>query len=400
MSCFFIIVFIVSVVGVAHSYLFYPLLMQLLAGFKKQNEIVFEPNSDQLPEVIILLSVYNEQKVISQKIESILASDYPKNKLQLWIGSDNSTDETVAIIQSYQKEHSFIRLFAYMDRNGKAGVLNRLHKVLNEEYSPEQLEKIALILTDANVFFEPQLVYELVKHFRNSQIAQVGANIQNSGLRDDGISLHERNYIQRENRIKYYEGLFGVMQGAFGGCYALRASRFPSVPPHFLMEDFFISLSVLERPERAIFAPKALCMEDVSNEVNEEFKRKTRISAGNFQNLLAYWKLLLRFDFNAFCFFSHKMLRWFTPLFLLFSFISALFLVHYDLFKVIIVLQLLLFVSPFIDLQLKKRSIHIKLVRLAAYFVQMNIALVKGFELFLKGVQTSAWTPTKRNVEQ
>src|SRR5690606_20080652 len=139
-------------------------------------------------------------------------------------------DETVSIIQSYQQKHAFIRLFDYKDRNGKAGVLNRLHRVLNEEYSTEQLENTVLILTDANVFFASQLVYELAKHFRNPQIAQVGANIQNSGLRDDGISLHEKNYIQRENRIKFYEGLFGVMQGAFGGCYALRASYFPVVP--------------------------------------------------------------------------------------------------------------------------------------------------------------------------
>src|SRR5690606_33586008 len=99
-------------------------------------------------------------------------------------------------------------------------------------------------------------------------------------------------------------------QGAFGGCYALRASYFPVVPSSFLMEDFFISLSVLQKRKQAIFEPKALCTEDVSNEVTEEFKRKTRISAGNFQNLQAYSSLLLRFDFNAFCFFSHKVLRW------------------------------------------------------------------------------------------
>lgn len=398
MNLFFIIVFSVSILAVLHSYVLYPLLMQLLARFKKQNAIVFETNSE-FPEVIILLSAYNEQKVIAQKIESVIASDYPKNKLQLWIGSDNSSDETVDIIESYQKQYPFIRLFAYTDRNGKAGVLNRLHATLQHKYSEEQLQKTVLILTDANVFFEPQTIYELAKHFRNATIAQVGANIQNSGLREDGISLHEKNYIQRENRIKFYEGLYGVMQGAFGGCYALRASRFPKIPANFLMEDFYISLAVLEKREQAIFEPKALCIEDVSNDVSEEFKRKTRISAGNFQNLRAYWKLLLRFDFNAFCFFSHKVLRWLTPLFILLSVVSALFLAHYDLFKVIIVLQGLLFVSPFVDLQLKKANIHIKIVRLSAYFVLMNVALVKGFELFLKGVKTNAWTPTKRNIE-
>lgn len=398
MSLFFIILFAVSTAAVAHSYVFYPILMRFLAKFKRQNETVFEPKSVDLPETIILLSAYNEQKVIAQKIESVIASNYPKDKLQLWIGSDNSTDETVAIIQSYQQKHAFIRLFDYKNRNGKAGVLNRLHQVLAEEYRPEQLDNMVLILTDANVFFAPQLVYELAKHFRNPQIAQVGANIQNSGLREDGISLHEKNYIQRENRIKHHEGLYGVMQGAFGGCYALRASYFPIVPPHFLMEDFYISCAVLQKRKQAIFEPRALCTEDVSNEVTEEFKRKTRISAGNFQNLQEYAFLLLRFDFNAFCFFSHKILRWLTPLLLVLSFISALFLGHYDLFKAIIVAQLLLFASPFIDLLLKKLNVHSKVIRLAAYFVQMNVALVNGFWQYMQGIKTSAWTPTKRNV--
>lgn len=399
MNLFFIIVFCVSAVAIAHTYVIYPLFIQVLGRFKKQNKNVFEKESTELPEVIILLAAYNEQKVIAQKIESIIASDYPKSKLKLWIGSDNSSDETVEIVQSYQKTHPFVRLFAYTDRNGKAGVLNRMYTTLNQEYNAEQLQKNVLILTDANVFFQPQTVYELAKHFRNENVAQVGANIQNSGLREDGISLHEKNYIQRENRIKFYEGLYGVMQGAFGGCYALRASRFPPIPANFLMEDFYISLSVLEKREHAIFEWNALCTEDVSNDVREEFKRKTRISAGNFQNLQVYWTLLFRFDLNAFCFFSHKILRWFTPLFIAISVVSASFLVHYDLFKVIIVLQGLLFVSPFVDLQLKKVNIHVKIVRLSAYFVLMNVALLKGFEMFLKGVKTNAWTPTKRNIE-
>lgn len=399
MTLFFIILFALSTLSVAHSYVLYPLLLQFLSKFRKQNQIFFELNSTDLPKIIIVLSAYNEQKVISRKIESIVTANYPKNKLQLWIGSDNSTDSTVSIIQSYQKEYPFIRLFNYKDRNGKAGVLNRMRNIINEEYKPEQLEKMILVLTDANVFFSPQMLYELAKHFKNQDIAQVGANIQNSGLRDDGISLHEKNYIQRENRIKFYEGLFGVMQGAFGGCYAIRASYFPAVPPYFLMEDFFISLSILQKRKQAIFEPKALCTEDVSNEVMEEFKRKTRISAGNFQNLKAYWKILFRFDFNAFCFLSHKVLRWLSPLFLLLSFISALFLFRYDLFKLIISAQLLLFASPLIDLLLKKANVHIKIIRLSAYFIQMNIALANGFLKFMQGIKTSIWVPTKRNIE-
>jgi hypothetical protein len=122
---------------------------------------------------------------------------------------------------------------------------------LHTEYSPAALKNLVLVLTDANVFFEQETLFELAKHFKNPLVAQVGANILNSGLREDGISIQEQSYIQRENYIKHLEGLSGTMQGAFGACYAIRASYFPEIPANFLMEDFYISMHVLEAKQQA-----------------------------------------------------------------------------------------------------------------------------------------------------
>lgn len=396
MTIFFVILFFLSAGLVFHSYVLYPFLLKWLNGSKQANGNVFA--QDELPELLICMSVFNEQKVIQQKLESIVNTSYPLAKLKVWIGSDNSTDQTNEIILAYALKYSFIKLFALTNRNGKSGVLNKLHQQLQTEYSPAALKKLVLVLTDANVFFEQETLFELAKHFKNPLVAQVGANILNSGLREDGISLQEQSYIQRENYIKHLEGLSGTMQGAFGACYALRASYFPEIPANFLMEDFYISMHVLEAKQQAIFELKAISREDVSNEVTEEFKRKTRISAGNFQNLGVYWPLLLRFDFNAFCFFSHKVLRWFTPLLMLICLLSSLLLLHFTLFKIFVLLQLLLFSTPFIDLLMKRLDVHSNLIRLMAYFVMMNVALVNGFIMFWSGVKTNAWTPTKRNV--
>lgn len=396
MTIFFVILFFLSAGLIFHSYVLYPLLLQWLNGRKAGNSDVF--TKDELPELLICMSVFNEQKVIRQKLDSIVNTSYPLAKLNVWIGSDNSTDQTNEIIQEYALKYPFIQLFAYSDRNGKSGVLNKLHEQLNAEYSPFALQRLVLVLTDANVFFERETLFELAKHFKNPSVAQVGANILNSGLREDGISIQEQSYIQRENYIKHLEGLSGAMQGAFGACYALRASYLPEIPANFLMEDFYISMHVLKAKQQAIFELKAIGKEDVSNEVAEEFKRKTRISAGNFQNLSVYWPLLLRFDFNAFCFFSHKVLRWFTPLLMLFCLLSSLLLLRFTLFKIFVLLQLLLFSTPFIDLLMKRLDVHNKPVRLMAYFVMMNVALVNGLKMYWSGVKTNAWTPTKRNV--
>ena len=273
-------------------------------------------------------------------------------------------------------------------RQGKLKIINELVDLTDTRH---------LVFTDANVFFEPDAIAELSSHFLNEKIGQVGAMILNTELHKNGISIQEKNYIQRENNIKNLEGKKGCMQGAFGACYAIRASLFKLIPANFLMEDFYLSMWVLTQNYQAIFEPKAICLEDVSNEIEEEFKRKKRISAGNFQNLSVYWKLLLRLDFNAFCFFSHKVVRWVTPFLLLLIFISGFFLSFFSQYGIVIfLLQLFFYTIPLLDFLFKKANIHLPFLRLVNYFIWMNMALAAGFVLFLKGVKTSAWTPTKR----
>jgi cellulose synthase/poly-beta-1,6-N-acetylglucosamine synthase-like glycosyltransferase len=89
------------------------------------------------------------------------------------------------------------------------------------------------------------------------------------------------------------------------------------------MEDFYISMSILSQGKKAISEFGAICHEDVSNDITEEFKRKTRISTGNFQNLSVFWTRLFRFDAVAFCFYSHKVIRWKGPFIILLMFSAA-----------------------------------------------------------------------------
>jgi cellulose synthase/poly-beta-1,6-N-acetylglucosamine synthase-like glycosyltransferase len=389
-------VFVLGVFFIAHSYIIYPLLLKLISKKSKENELFFEQQG--LPQVVVLMAAYNEQKVIAQKMESIINSEYPEGKIQLWIGSDNSTDNTNSIVQEYAEKYSWIKFSPFYERNGKTGIINFLNQNIDEVFSASEKEQLILVLTDANVIFDKYCIQHLAKQFKNANVGQAGANILNVEVKNDGISEQERSYVQRENEIKFHEGKFGKMQGAFGGCYAIRAALLPQVPSNFLMEDFYISMSVLSKRKDAIFIKEAVCYEDVSNEVIEEFKRKTRISTGNFQNLSRYWPLLFRFDLNAFFFFSHKVLRWITPLLMLVCLVTSALLLHLTLFRWLFAAQLLLMIFPLIDLLLKGLNIHIRWLRLIAYFYSMNIALVYGFYKYIIGVKTSAWTPTKRNL--
>jgi cellulose synthase/poly-beta-1,6-N-acetylglucosamine synthase-like glycosyltransferase len=393
-----LLVFFLSAILLIYSYLLYPELLRWLARGRKQNSLTWE-RDDDLPYAIVLFSAFNEEKVIAAKIESVLNSRYPQDKIRLVIGSDNSTDQTDEIIRQYARQDRRILLQTFPLRQGKSSILNALVSRLQQEL-PFWKQSI-LILTDANVLFTSDTLFQLVKHFRNERIGQVGAHIQNCGMRQDGISYQEVTYIKRENQIKYYEGLiWGTMMGAFGACYAIRPSCWKTIPPNFLVEDFFLSMHVLASGYQAIHELQAICYEDVSNEVSEELRRKTRIQAGNFQNLWYYRKMLWRFNAVSFCFFSHKVIRWFGPLLLLMCFISNLALVPtHGFFQLTLLLQCLLFLSPLADYSLKQAGINnFQRLRLIAYFYAMNYALLKGMWVYLRGMKSNVWSPTRRNV--
>lgn len=376
-----------------HSYVLFPLLLKVFSTGKKPNQITFSVDDANLPNVFLFMAVYNEEKVIRQKLESVFATSYPLNKLHVYIGSDNSTDETNSIIQQFPS----VTFFNYEGRNGKPNVLNKL--MLEAENSINKSTDV-LLFTDANVFFETNTIYEMVKHFKNESISLVGANILSKGVRKDGISFQETSYIQRENGIKYLEGLnWGTMMGAFGGGYTLRADCWLPIPPKFIVDDFYLSMNVFAKNKKAILELNSICYEDVSNEIENEFNRKARMQAGNFQNLSVYWTQLFRFDAVSFCFLSHKVIRWCGPLFLLFAIVSNLFLIHLNAFyQITFLLQCFLLLSPVVDAAFKKINLHLPLLRFASYFIIMNLALAKGFLVYVKGVETNAWNRTERNI--
>jgi cellulose synthase/poly-beta-1,6-N-acetylglucosamine synthase-like glycosyltransferase len=344
----------------------------------------------ELPTISILLAVFNEEKVIEEKLKSTFNTNYPIDKIEFFIGSDASNDKTDEIIKKYQQTFSQIKLVRFEGRTGKPAIINKLKEKANGEI---------LVLTDANVFFEPNTLKNLIKYFSNPKIGLVGGNILNLETKKDGISSQEKKYLNIENQTKYYEGLlWGRMMGAFGGLFALRRDLYEPVPQRFIVDDFYISMKVIEKKYDCINALDALAYEDVSNIPAAEFKRKVRIGIGNYQNLVVFKSLIFSDLKTSFCFLSHKVLRWKGPFFILFSLISALVLAANELIYLWFALALLLFVlTPLLDFVLKKVNIHIKLLRFASHFVSMNLALLVGFLKFVSGNYQSTWTPTQRN---
>lgn len=387
----FEIIFWFSFICLLHSYVLFPIILDYLAKGKKSNLNIYKENDSYLPKVSILLAVYNEESVIQKKINHTFLTSYPLEKIQFIIGSDASSDRTNLIVKENMNKFPNIKLIEFESRTGKAGIINHLETIAENE---------VLILTDANVFFEPQTIYNLVKHYKNSEIALVGGNIINKTYKQDGISFQEKSYLLRENKIKYQEGIiWGKMIGSFGGCYSILKNYYSPVPKNYLMDDFYITFGVFEKNKKAIGELDAICFEDVSNKIEEEFRRKVRISIGNFQNLKRFKKLLF-FPFNglSFSFLSHKILRWFGPIFILLAyFASGILFSHNIYYKLIFISQTSLMLFPFFDYFLKKVNVNIGSLRFITHFYMMNIALFVGLIKYLKGVDSNVWKPTERN---
>ena len=382
-----IIILICSSFLILHTYVFYPLFMILIYRNSNHNQLMFY-SDHELPAIAILIAAHNEEKVIEKKILSVFNTNYPSSKLKVFIGSDASTDRTDQIISNLTNTYSNIEFIKFKGRVGKISIINHLQSLCDES---------VLILSDANVIFKQNTIFELVKYFKDSNVGLVSANIIKESSNNDGISYQEKKYLNFENKIKASESYaFNFIMGAEGGCYAIRNNLFSKVPSNFIVDDFFITMQVLERKNYALLNNLAICIEDVTTDISSEYRRKVRISSGNFQNLFFFKHLLFDFSSICFAFWSHKVLRWLTPFFIFICLFSSVFLIPYHKFFIwISCIQLLLLLFPLFNYFFKFNNVFLKFI---AHFYLMNFALFEGFIKFIKGIKSSIWEPINRNV--
>ncbi|MBR9921095.1 MAG: glycosyltransferase [Bacteroidetes bacterium] len=382
--------------GILHTYLIYPLIMWGLGGRKNP---ALEPADTQKYQLSILMAVYNEELVLAEKLENLSKLQFPTENLRIYVGSDASSDQTIPILESYKDKLPGLRILAFAERRGKPSVLNDLAMAAFAE-RPAAPNHI-FIITDANVFLDQKLPETILRKYSDPEIGLVDTRMLNTGTESEDISKSEAAYISLEGRLKLWESnAWKMMMGPFGGCYSLRSDYFQPVPPHFLVDDFYIAMRVFEAGGRVVSDPEALCYEAVSHDIREEIRRKARISAGNFQNLARFKNLLFRpLSRLSFAFVSHKVLRWITPLLFLGIWISSgiLGLTGNFWYLLLFLCQTAAFILvPLIDRLFAAFGLHLLPLRHIHYFIRMNGALLKGLGRYLKGIKKGAWEPTKR----
>ena len=377
------VLFWLSVFLVVYAYILYPLLLILLDRLNPVREPIF---ASRMPGVSVVIAAYNEEKHIAARIENLLELGCPRENLEIIIASDGSDDKTNEIVRSYEAQG--VKLFAHPERRGKVNALN--------EAVPRASHAI-VVFSDATTLFEKDVLKNLTRNFQNEKVGCVCGLLRfvtAGGTRSGEL---EGVYWRFETMLKRLEGGRGALLGATGAIFAIRKELFIKLPSNTIIEDFVLPMKILERGYQVIFEPEAVALEETAKRIVHEKARRIRIGAGGFQALSLLGPMLNPArGFPALAFWSHKVIRWCVPFFMMTAGLTNLILIHEPLYFILFLLQCLFYLMALVGQALSWTHIYLKTFSLCYYFVSMNVALFLGFMRFVTDTQKVAWDRAER----
>lgn len=380
-------VFCSSLIIIGYNYLGYGLLLAMVAGVKKLFRRRNTPPrpAAPLPDVTLVVAAYNEESFIARKIENSLALDYPRQKLNLIFITEGSTDRTYDIACQYPA----VQVLHGSERLGKTAAINR---------AMQHVKTPVTVFCDANTLLNPLAIREIVKHYEDNETGAVAGEKKIIVKNDSkAAGVGEGLYWKYESFLKKLEADLYSVIGAAGELFSIRTTLWEPVDEEVILDDFIISLKINLKGYRVAYEPAAYAMEYPSASIDNERKRKVRISAGAFQAIGMLREIFNIFKYPVlfFQFFSHRLLRWtLTPLCFLLLLISNLYLVMISgnlLFNLFFSGQLLFYALALYGMYYADKRIRLKAAYIAYYVFFMNLSVYLGFFRFLRGSQSAIW---------
>ncbi|HXK16291.1 MAG TPA: glycosyltransferase family 2 protein [Polyangiaceae bacterium] len=282
-----------------YTYAGYPLLVALCARAWPKP---VRPRADYEPTVSVCVTAHNGAAFIEAKLKSLLALDYPREKLEILVYSDGSSDDTEAVTQRFAADHPRVRLLASSARLGKPTGVNRLRDVAQGE---------VLLMSDVRQALAPRALRALLEQLSDPDVGCASGSLVLAGETGAGA------YWRYEKFIRGSEARLGSMVGVSGSLYAIRREDLPELPADLLLDDMFVPLSTLTQRKRIVMSTEAEAYDRAYGD-EQEFGRKVRTLAGNYQLVALMPWLLLPFKNPVwFQLVSHKLLRLLCPFALL-----------------------------------------------------------------------------------
>lgn len=367
---------------VVYTYLIYPVLLWLLAAGRKMPE--YAPLSEW-PGVSLIIAAHNEEGVLRAKLENALAMDYPAEQLDIVVVSDASTDGTDRIAAEFAARG--VRLHRQEVRGGKTEAQNAGVRLARGQF---------VAFSDANSMYAPSALKRLLAPFADERIGCVCGELQYANPEDQGAGKGEGLYWRYEQFLKRRESLLSSALGANGAIYALRRELFVELRGD-IISDFVAPLHAWRRGFRIAYEPTAVATEYSSGRFGDEFRRRRRIVSRSLYGLWTEAGVLNPFAhfFFAFQMFSHKLLRWLVPVWLLVVLTVNIPLVASEYYGLLLALQVAFYGLAALGLLLPERFGRYWLFYVPAYFTATNWGTLLGLLSFLMGRRHRVWQPAR-----
>lgn len=386
-SDFGLAVWVLSLFLLAYVYAGFPVLLGLVSLILRKHH---RSDRDHEPTVTLIISAYNEEAVIREKIDNSLAIDYPPEKLDILVVSDASDDRTDSLVLACGDPR--VRLLRVEGRRGKTMGLNA---------ALEQIRTELVLFSDANALYDSQAVSNMVRHFADPGVGYVVGHARYIDSSSTAAGESENLYWNFEIQLKQWESDVHSVVGGDGAIYMIRRSLYQPLEATDI-NDFVNPLQIVAAGFRGIFDPSAFCVEAPADDFEKEFGRKVRIVNRSFNGFLRVRQLLnpLRYGRFSWLLFSHKVLRWFSPFLLLAHFIATLLLPMDGLAGLIALGSLtfytLIIVAATIGLLNEQHGGRVfSYAKFFYYFMLMNVASAFGVLSRLQGRRIVTWTTVR-----
>jgi glycosyltransferase involved in cell wall biosynthesis len=373
-----VLVFIVTLVLCVASYFLYPALVTMLGWL-----FAFKSTSrDQEPMVSVIIAAYNEQRDIQRKIDNTLALDYPKDRMEILVGSDGSTDATADLLLPYSNQG--IRCLVFTENRGKTAVQNDL---------AAQAVGEVLVFTDAASFLPADALRKLVRHFGDPRIGCVAGRMVFVQTGENLTTQSQGLYWRYESFIRRMESRLGSLIGVDGPLYAVRKSEYVPLRPN-IISDLMTPLLVLCGGKKVILEPEAVVEEQPTRKGRHEFNTRRRVTLRGLIGIFAHPEVLdiRRRPLLCLQVLLHKVIRWSVGPLVLINGISVVLLASQEvLFAWVLAGYLVFCLAALAGWLADRRGKKIRLCTVPYYFCLVNLAAGLAVVDFLRKKQSVTW---------
>ncbi len=338
---------------------------------------------DVTPSVSFIITAYNEEKRIREKLENTLKQDYPKEKLEIIVASDSSSDQTDEIVKSFDPQR--IQLIRAEERRGKEAAQKLAVDIATGEI---------LIFSDVATELSATGIRNIVRNFNDSSVGCVSS--VDSFIDSDGQVSGEGAYVKYEMFLRNLETSVNTLVGLSGSFFAARKEVCLNWAVD-IQSDFNTLLNSVKIGLRGVSDKESIGYYKNIVDERKEFDRKVRTVIRGISVFMRSLSLLNPFKYGLFSWqlFSHKLCRWLVPYAMILVFLSNLFLINSFMYKTILIIQLIFYIIAF-SRNIREILPFSKLVKIPFYFTSVNISIIIAWYRYIKGERLITWEPSKR----